>query len=138
MAREQDREQDKARQHERAARQMQHWLGRDEEQRRKASAKARRATQRRERPRSNQDWDADAEVFEKVRRGGGEGSVRGSTTIEQTADLPRGIVVAVHHGRECEAAEAEARVGKKLATVHSKPLTEFTTKHTKRDRKSVV
>lgn len=114
MAREQDREQDKARQGQRVARQMQHWLGHDEEQRRKRSAKARRATQGRERPRPNQEWDADAEVFEKVRRRGGEVPARGSATLDPSAKLPRGIVVAVHHGRVDLDVGSSARVAGRL------------------------
>jgi ribosome biogenesis GTPase len=95
---------------------MQHWLGRDEEQRRKQQAKARRAAQRRERPRPSRQWDAadDGEVFEKIVRRGGAAPARRNATADRTANLPRATVVAVHHGRVDLDVGASARVAGRL------------------------
>src|SRR5687767_14815009 len=95
-------EQDKARLQARVARQMRHWLGREEELRRKQQAKARRAQQQRERPRPNRQWDAedDDRVFEKMPRRGSEARPRGGGAgLGRSTDLPRAVVIAVHHGR---------------------------------------
>lgn len=113
MAREQDREADKARQSARFARQMGHWLGREEEQRRKQQAKVRRASQRRDQPRPERQWDEEAAGFEKMPRRGKEAPPHGDPSA-RAADLPRALVVAVHHGRVDLDVAASARIAGRL------------------------
>ncbi|HZN38225.1 MAG TPA: ribosome small subunit-dependent GTPase A [Planctomycetota bacterium] len=112
MARE---EQDKARMRERAARMMRHWLDREEEQRRQQEAKKRRASQRHARPRPGRHWDEDddAEGFEKMQKSGAA-SQRAGIAQRDTADLPRAVVVALHHGRVDLDTGASARIAARL------------------------
>ena len=109
-------EQDKARMRERAARMMRHWLDREEEQRRKQEARKRRASQRHARPRPGRHWheDEDAEAFEKMPKGGAVANVRDGVDQRDTTDLPRAVVVALHHGRVELDTGASARIAARL------------------------
>src|SRR5262245_62657560 len=108
-------EQDKARMRERAARMMRHWLDREEEQRRKREAKKRRASQQHERPRPGRHWeeDDDAEGFEKMPKSSAAAK-RGGVAPRDTTDLPRAVVVALHHGRVDLDTGASARIAARL------------------------
>jgi ribosome biogenesis GTPase len=109
-------EEDKARMRERAARMMRHWLDREEEQRRKQEARKRRASQRHARPRPGRHWheDDDAEAFEKMPKGGAVARVRDGVDQRDTTDLPRAVVVALHHGRVELDTGASARIAARL------------------------
>ncbi|HEU4417409.1 MAG TPA: ribosome small subunit-dependent GTPase A, partial [Planctomycetota bacterium] len=98
-------------------RMMRHWLDREEEQRRKQEARKRRAT-RHERPRPGRHWheDDDAEVFEKMPKSGVAAKPRAGIADGATADLPRAVVVALHHGRVDLDTGASARVAARLFT----------------------
>jgi ribosome biogenesis GTPase len=91
MAREHDRQDDKERQLARFQRQLRHLTTREEEQRRKQAAKAKRAA-RTPRPRARTwDEDDDAETFAKIVR-----RAPAKTPRAVALDLPRGTVTAVH------------------------------------------
>jgi ribosome biogenesis GTPase len=109
-------EQDKARMRERAARMMRHWLDREEEQRRKQEAKKRRASHKHARPRPGRHWDEDddAEGFEKMPKSGAAEKVSASISEGGTTDLPRAVVVALHHGRVDLDTGASARIAARL------------------------
>lgn len=87
-------EEEKRRQRERFGKQIRHLVDRDEEQRRKQNAKARRCAARDRPARQRSDWDEDEAGFEKMRRVPAPAPARAAPA----PDLPLATVAGVHRG----------------------------------------
>ena len=107
-------EKDKQKQRDRHGRYLKKHVDRDEQQRREASSRLRRAEQRPLGPRRN-EWTEDEDVtFEKIAKGSDRGG-HPNPRREVNPDLPRATVLAVHHGRvELDTGE-QARIAPHLA-----------------------
>lgn len=105
---------DKERLRKRFQRQMRHWIGRDEELRRKQAAKARRAQGGGKYERQRHQDDEQEETFVKIPKRTPDRGLVPATPADVPADLPRATVAAVHSNRIELDTGASARIAAHL------------------------